>query len=192
MRTRIGLYFGSFNPIHKGHLKVAEYLRMNAPFDEVWFVPSPLNPHKSEETLIPANLRLKWVEMSVAHYDHFSCKNDEFELGLPSYTHKSVVHFREQYPEYDFFILMGADNIYGFHTWNNAESLANMAPLHVYARPGYEKPQGKLPFDAIWYDAPLIDISATQIRESLKHGKNVTEWVPEIIEEELKQFYGFQ
>jgi nicotinate-nucleotide adenylyltransferase len=189
MSLRIGLYFGSFNPIHKGHLQVASYLQEQAPFDFIWFVPSPLNPHKSEETLIPALLRLKWVEQTVQRMDKFECKDDEFDLGLPSYTYKSVLHFKEKYPNYQFFIIMGADNIYSFHTWNHAEHLAQIAPLHVYARPGYPSPADPLPFNALWYDAPLIDISATQIRDALKKGMEVKDWVPSEIEKELREFY---
>jgi nicotinate-nucleotide adenylyltransferase len=190
MSMRIGLYFGSFNPIHKGHLLVAEYLLKEAPFDAIWFVPSPLNPHKKGETLIPADLRLKWVEWSIAPYHNFYCKSDEYELGLPSYTYKSVMHFRKKHPEHEFFILMGADNLHGFHRWQHADTLAQMAPLHVYARPGFEKPEDPIPFGARWYDAPLLDISATQIREALKSQGAIPAWIPEEIQEELRAFYS--
>ena len=93
MSERIGLYFGSFNPIHAGHLEVAQYMKSHAPFDAVWFVPSPLNPHKSGETLIPAKTRLEWVKKAIEQLPQMECKDDEFHLSLPSFTHKSVLHF---------------------------------------------------------------------------------------------------
>ncbi len=187
---RIGLYFGSFNPIHKGHLEVAHYMKQHAGFDSVWFIPSPLNPHKSGETLIPANLRLEWVQAAIKDTSYFECKDDEFHLSLPSYTYKTLMHLVAQYPNLQFGIIMGADNLHGFHTWQNAEELAAMAPLHVYARPGFEKPPAPLPYKATWYDAPLIDISATEIRDLLWQEKSAEHLIPEAITEPLIQFFN--
>ena len=189
MSVRIGLYFGSFNPIHNGHIEVAHYMKSNAPFDEIWFVPSPLNPHKSGETLIPSDIRLSWVQDTIATIPNFSCKDDEFKLSLPSYTYKSLLHFTEFYPQHSFGIIMGADNLHGFHTWQNAKELSELAPLHVYARPGYEKPPEPMPFGANWHDAPLIDISATQIRDLLWKGESINELVPSEISEKVKLFF---
>ena len=190
MNARIGLYFGSFNPIHAGHIEVAQYMKSHVPFDTVWFVPSPLNPHKSGETLIPAETRLAWVKKTIEQLPQMECKDDEFHLSLPSFTYKSVVHFIAKYPQLKFGIIMGADNLHGFHTWQNAEELAKMAPLHVYARPGYEKPPEALPFEATWYDAPLIDISATQIRDLLWQGQSIENLVPSQIENNVRDFFN--
>lgn len=190
MSESIGLYFGSFNPIHNGHLDVAHYMKSNAPFDEIWFVPSPLNPHKSGETLIPAETRLNWVQKAIENSSDFRCKNDEFELPLPSYTYKSLTHFSKKYPNKSFGIIMGADNLHGFHKWQNAQELSELAPLHVYARPGYEKPMEPMPFGAKWYDAPLIDISATQIRDLLWNAKPIDNLVPSEIENQVRIFFN--
>jgi nicotinate-nucleotide adenylyltransferase len=187
---KIGLYFGSFNPIHVGHLQVAEYIRQNGEFDEVWFVPSPLNPHKKEESLIPAELRLKWVRKAISDTPFMKCSDEEFQFGLPSFTYRSVTHFKELFPENQFQIIMGADNLLTFHTWQNAEKLAQMCPLHVYARPGFPKPDGEMPFGATWYDAPLIDISATQIRQLLENQESIDHLVPNAIVEELSDFFN--
>ncbi len=187
---KVGLYFGSFNPIHVGHIKVAQYIREHAQFDEVWFVPSPLNPHKKEETLIPAELRLKWVKLAVENLPFMQCSDKEFNLGLPSFTFRSVTHFYQIYPQHQFHLIMGADNLLTFHTWQNAEKLAQMSPLHVYARPRYNKPVGPMPFSATWYDAPLIDISATQIRDLLERNEPINNLVPEVIIDELSDFFN--
>ncbi len=165
--ARIGLYFGSFNPIHIGHIQVAILIWKKANFDEIWFVPSPLNPHKSEETLIPADIRLKWVQLALQHQDHMKCCDIEFTLPKPSYTHKTVANIYQQFPDHQFELIMGADNLHSFHSWQHAEELAKMCPLNVYPRPGYPKPQEPIPFNAKWFDAPLLDISATQIRDLL-------------------------
>lgn len=165
--AKIGLYFGSFNPIHVGHIQVALRICEKANFDEVWFVPSPLNPHKSEETLIPAEFRLKWVSMALKNQDKMSCCDIEFSLPKPSYTHKTVVELYQAYKEHQFELIMGADNLHGFHKWQHAEELSKMCPLNVYPRPGYPKPTGEMPFQATWYEAPLLEISATQIRDIL-------------------------
>ncbi len=165
--AKIGLYFGSFNPIHVGHIQVALLICEKANFDEVWFVPSPLNPHKSEETLIPAEFRLKWVSMALTNQDNMSCCDREFSLPKPSYTHKTVVELYQIYKEHQFELIMGADNLHSFHKWQHAQELAQMCPLNVYPRPGYPKPTGDMPFQATWYEAPLLEISATQIRDIL-------------------------
>lgn len=189
MSSRIGLYFGSFNPIHNGHIEVALYMKNHAHFDEVWFVPSPLNPHKSNETLIPADTRLLWVQKAIEAYDFFQCKDDEFHLSLPSFTYKSLMHFSQKHPDIQFGIIMGADNLHGFHTWQNAQELSELAPLHVYARPGYEKLPDPLPFGATWYDAPLINISATQIRDIYWQGGQAVHLIPKEIEHWVSDFF---
>lgn len=186
---RIGLYFGSFNPIHVGHVQVAQYFKTIDAFDEIWFVPSPLSPHKSDETLMPAALRLKWVAQALSESSDFKCCDIEFGLGLPSYTHRTVTHLKDIYPAFEFSILMGADNLLHFHKWNHAEALASMCHLHVYARPGYSKPVGEIPFAAIWHDAPLLHISATEIRDRLLQNQPLNHLVPESILMEVEAFF---
>ncbi len=186
---RVGLYFGSFNPIHIGHLQVAKYILEHGNFDEMWFVPSPLNPHKSEETLIPAALRLQWVQNALINEPQLSCSDEEFHLSLPSYTYKSALHFKEKFPQHEFALIMGADNLYTFHKWQFAEELSLICPLHVYARPGYPKPEEPMPFGATWYDAPLIDISATEIRDLLWENEPINHLVPNEIVSELTAFF---
>ena len=183
---RIGLYFGSFNPLHVGHIQVARYFQNLQVFDAIWFVPSPLNPHKSEETLVPAELRLSWVKKALQGEAGMACCDIEFSLGLPSYTHRTVLALQTQHPDYTFNLIMGADNLLHFHKWNHAEELANICPLFVYARPGYHKPQEPMPFGATWHDAPLLHISATEIRDKLANHETIDSLVPSSILAEVE------
>lgn len=186
---RIGLYFGSFNPLHVGHIQVARYFQNLQVFDAIWFVPSPLNPHKSEETLVPAELRLSWVKKALEGEAGMACCDIEFSLGLPSYTHRTVLALQTQHPNYTFNLIMGADNLLHFHKWNHAEELANICPLFVYARPGYHKPQEPMPFGATWHDAPLLHISATEIRDKLANHETIDSLVPSSILAEVEAFF---
>lgn len=195
--AKIGLYFGSFNPIHIGHLNVAFLICKQGNFDEVWFVPSPLNPHKNEETLIPAEIRLHWVKLAVKNQPQMKCCDVEFNLPKPSYTYKTVIHLCQVYPQHEFELIMGADNLHSFHSWQHAQELADICPLNVYPRPGFPKPIGRMPFDAKWFDAPLLDISATQIRNILwnlntseqDQKEILSNWVPEEIINQLTAFF---
>lgn len=186
---RIGLYFGSFNPIHLGHLDVATYMVQHIPCDQVWFVPSPLNPHKKQETLIPAEIRLQWVKSAIENKENLSFSDIEFTLGIPSYTHRTLLKLIEEFPQYQFHLIMGGDNLSGFHKWQNAEEIAQLAPLHVYARPGFETPPNPLPFNATWHQAPLIDISATDIRNRLEHNLSINHLVPENLISDIVGFF---
>lgn len=188
---RIGLYFGSFNPIHFGHLQVAHYFYMLGKFDAIWMIPSPLNPHKSEETLVPADLRLSWVQKAIDGEIGLKCNDVEFHLGTPSYTHRTVTHLYQEYRQHQFSLIMGADNLQSFHSWNHAEELAKICPLHVYARPGYPKPAEPIPFGATWYDAPLMHISATEIRDLLGNQKPIDHLVPQSVIGEVEAFFQY-
>ncbi len=186
---RIGLYFGSFNPIHLGHLDVANYMLTHIPCDEVWFIPSPLNPHKKQETLIPAETRLHWVKLAIQDRLNLEVSDIEFNLGTPSYTHRTLLKLQEKFPSHQFMLIMGGDNLIGFHKWQNAQEISEIAPLHVYARPGYENPPQPIPFDATWHQAPLIDISATDIRNRLEHNLSINHLVPENLISEIVGFF---
>lgn len=186
---RVGLYFGSFNPLHLGHLDVASYMLNHIPCEELWFVPSPLNPHKKQETLIPAETRLKWIHKAVEGIDRMRVSEVEFDLGLPSFTHRTLLKLTEIHPHHEFLLIMGGDNLSGFHRWQHAEEIAQIAPLHVYARPGYEHPPHPIPFNATWHQAPLIDISATEIRNRLQHDLSINHLVPQILVEDIIRFF---
>jgi len=183
---RVGLYFGSFNPIHLGHLDVATYMLNHIPVDQVWFVPSPL---KKQETLIPAEIRLEWVKLATENKDCLSVTDIEFSLGTPSYTYRTLLRLTQEFPQHSFYLIMGGDNLSSFHKWQNAEEIAQIAPLHVYARPGYETAPIPMPYNATWHQAPLIDISATDIRNRLEHNLSINHLVPENLINHIVAFF---
>ena len=187
---RVGLYFGSFNPIHLGHLDVATYMLNHIPCDEIWFVPSPLNPHKQQETLIPAEIRLKWVTKAIEGMKNLKVSDVEFKLGLPSYTHRTLIRLQQDNPNIEFVLIMGGDNLSGFHRWQHASEIAEMAPLHVYARPGFEHPPQPIPYKAKWHQAPLIAISATEIRNRFQHNLSINHLVPESLIDDIINFFS--
>lgn len=176
---RTALFFGSFNPVHIGHLAIANYIAEFGNVDEVWFVVSPHNPHKDKNTLLPERERYNMILESIADYPKFRVSDIEFKLPQPSYTIHTLTHLREKYPTREFSLVLGSDNLVNFHKWKNADLILQNYPLIVYPRPDtsadvYEKyPQiSKI-------NAPLMDISSSFIREALRAGKDIRFFVPE-------------
>jgi len=176
----IGLYFGSFNPIHAGHLIVAEQAATQAQLDRVWLVVSPHNPLKKKDNLLSEYDRLRMVEAAIEDNHRLHASNVEFFLPKPSYTVDTLLHLREKYPSYTFSIIMGADNLVHLHKWKNFEALLAHYTLYVYPR-GEEMPGS--PFDSHpnvrLFPAPLLDISATYIREQIAKGQSIRYLVPD-------------
>ena len=187
--SRVGLFFGSFNPIHLGHLKVAESLQLQKQLDEVWFVVSPQNPFKQDANLAPEDLRLLWVQKAIRPIKSWKISDIEFSMERPSYTILTVLKLKEKFPLHDFFLMMGADNLAGFHLWKEHEKLAQICPLLIYARMGFPEPDA-LPSGAHFFHLPLLDISATEIREALKYEKSIENWIPQEIISEVKFYFG--
>ena len=172
---KIGLFFGSFNPIHIGHLIIANYLVEHSDLDSLWFVVSPHNPHKQKKTLLDDHHRLTMVRLATENYNKLKACNIEFELPQPSYTVHTLVYLEEKYPDTQFVLLMGQDNVAGFHKWKNYEQILSRYPIFVYPRI-----TDKIPQDAIanhpavhFVKAPIIELSATQIRNDIKNRLNV-------------------
>lgn len=185
---KIGLYFGSFNPLHVGHLMVAEQARSQAQLDRVWFVVSPQNPFKAKENLLPEYHRLRMVEVAIEDNHGFYASNVEFFLPKPSYTIDTLLHLFEKYPSYTFSLIMGADNLKYLHKWKNYEAILNNYTLLVYPR------EGKMPNTAFdthpnvrIFDAPEIDLSATYIRENLRLGRSIRYLVPHAVWEYIAE-----
>jgi nicotinate-nucleotide adenylyltransferase len=182
----IGLYFGSFNPIHTGHLLVGEHMLNFGPFDEIWFVVSPQNPFKTNQSLFDENLRLKWVSQSIQTESRFKVCDAEFSLPKPSYTIQTLQFLQASYP-HSFHIIMGADNLEKLHQWKHIEQICNLCEFHIYGRRNSAPPN--IPENAVirQYNSPFIDISATHIRELLSQGKSVRYLVPDAILSELEK-----
>lgn len=170
---KIGLFFGSFNPIHIGHLIIAEYMVENSDLKEVWFVVSPNNPFKQRENLLEAHHRLYMVKLAIEEDFRFRACDVEFHLPYPSYTSNTLVKLGELYPNKQFCIIMGEDNMENIAKWKNPEFILENYQLYVYPRNGSDAHLYKERGNVHFVDAPNIDLSATLIRRCIKEGVKV-------------------
>ena len=181
---KIGLLFGSFNPIHTGHLLIANYMVEYTELDKIWFVVSPQNPFKVNDELLDENLRLKMIEMAIADDNRFEACNIEFEMPKPNYTYLTLTTLTEKYPEHQFTPIIGGDNLQSFHLWKNYESILENYQLFVYRRAGFhENPLLANHKKISLYEVPLLNISSTYIRETLQAGKSIRYLVPKVVKE---------
>lgn len=178
---KIGLFFGSFNPVHIGHLILANYILENSDMEELWFVVSPQNPFKDKKSLLNDHNRLDMVQVAVKNYPKMRASNVEFSLPKPSYTIDTLTYLHEKYPDVSFALIMGEDNLKGLKKWKNSETLVNNHQIIIYPRVlnADEKQTETFEHENISkIDAPIIELSATKIREMLKEGKNVRPMLP--------------
>lgn len=178
---KIGLFFGSFNPIHIGHLILANYILENSDMDELWFVVSPQNPFKDKKSLLTDHNRLDMVQLAVKNYPKMRASNVEFSLPKPSYTIDTLTYLKEKYPNYSFALIMGEDNLDSLSKWKNAEKLMSDYQIIVYPRTfeGEKKDSEYLQHENIsMVNAPIIELSATEIRNMIKEDKNVRPMLP--------------
>lgn len=181
---KIGLLFGSFNPIHTGHLLIANYMVEYTELDKIWFVVSPQNPFKVNDELLDENLRLKMIEMAIADDNRFEACNIEFGMPKPNYTYLTLTTLAEKYPEHEFTPIIGGDNLQSFHLWKNYESILENYQLFVYRRAGFhENPLLANHKKISLYEVPLLNISSTYIRETLQAGKSIRYLVPKVVKE---------
>lgn len=180
----VGLYFGSFNPIHTGHLIIANHVLNETSLQKIWFVVSPQNPFKPSATLLNEYDRLHLVQKAVEGDDRLKAVDIEFNLPKPSYTVETLAYLKEKYPAHTFYVIMGSDSFQNLPKWKNAEVIAANYPVIVYERPQFEV-SNILNADIQVMKAPLLEISATYIRNLIRAGKSIKYLVPSIIEEEL-------
>lgn len=181
------MYFGSFNPLHNGHLIVAQHMLNSGYFDKIRFVVSPQNPFKKENGMLPEDLRLKLVTDAVADNPGFEVSKVEFGLPKPSYTIETVKHFLIENQQDELAIVMGSDNLEKLHLWKNIDELASLVNFHIYLRRGSEHIQPKVNGNFIYHEAPFLDISATYIREILANGQNARYLLPDKVWNMLKR-----
>lgn len=178
---KIGLFFGSFNPIHIGHLIIAQTIFDRSGLDQVWFVVSPQNPFKKQESLAHEHDRLRMVELAVEENYQFRASDVEFRMPKPSYTIDTLTYLSDKYPQHQFSLFMGSDNLSHFHKWKNYRAILDNYQILVYPRPGEPNltnyPQVK------WIEAPLLDISATFIRQAIQSGYSARYLLPEAVEQ---------
>lgn len=185
---RVGLYFGSFNPIHHGHLLIAAYILQNTALQQVWFVVSPQNPLKPAASLLNEYHRLHLVQLAIEGEKNLRALDIEFKLPKPSYTVDTLTYLQEKYPAHEFSIIMGSDSFQNLPRWKNAEWLLKNYPVYVYRRPEHEQlpvyPGAK---DIHILQAPLLPISSTHIRKNIKEGKSIRYLLPEAVRAEIER-----
>ena len=182
----IGLYFGSFNPIHTGHLIIANHLLNESNLERIWFIISPQNPFKSESSLLNEYDRLHLIRLAIEQDLRLRVSDIEFNLPRPSYTSVTLAHLSEKYPDHHFSIIMGSDSFQNLPRWNNYEFITRNYPIHVYKRPGFEI-NDKIKAEIKVANAPLLQISATQIRHLIKEKKSVRYLLPDKVREEIEK-----
>lgn len=182
-RQKIGLFFGSFNPVHIGHLIIANYMANFSDLDEVWFIVSPHNPLKQKSSLANMYDRLEMVNLAIANTPYLKVSDIEFKLPQPSYTIDTLTHLREKYPSKEFVLIMGADNLVSFTKWKNYEVLLRDYSIYVYPRPEANVEEWKEHSSITFTATPQMEISSTFIRNAIKQKKNIKFLVPdEVIE----------
>jgi nicotinate-nucleotide adenylyltransferase len=181
---RIGLYFGSFNPIHIGHLIIANHILNESDLDKIWFVVSPLNPFKNSENLLNEYDRLHLVQKAIEQDLRLRAVDIEFSLPKPSYTIHTLAYLKEKYPAYSFSIIMGSDGFQNLDKWKNPLTIIENHEIIIYKRPGFDV-DNKLNANIKIMNAPLLEISSTHIRGLIKSGKSIKYLVPLNVEEEI-------
>ena len=185
-KKKVGLFFGSFNPVHIGHMIIANYMATQTDLDKVWLVVSPQNPLKPKNTLARDYDRLHLVRLAIGDNPNLEASNIEFDLPKPSYTIDTLIHLKEKFPNYEFILIMGGDNLKSLHKWKNYELLLRDYQIYIYKRPLYELGELISHSNIHLFDAPLMQISASYIRACLKNGKSVQYLVPEAVFEYLE------
>jgi len=173
-----GLYFGSFNPIHIGHLAIANFMVEFSELDQLWFVVSPQNPLKEKHSLLQDYHRLEMVRLAVEDDDRFRASDIEFKLPTPSYTIDTLTYLEELNPGREFQLVMGGDGLRTFHKWKHADLIVRKYHRLIYPRPGTDiEVASRLP-NATLVDAPMMEISSSFIRKAVKEGKDIRHLVP--------------
>ena len=185
----IGIFGGSFNPIHNGHIALAKAFLEKENLDEVWFMVSPQNPFKIDQQLLADHLRLKLVSKAIDYNPRFKASDYEFHLPKPSYTWNTLQHLTHDFPRYRFTILIGGDNWDAFNRWYHAEDILANYKLVVYPRRGQNLDNTSLPTNVSLLQTPLIDISSTTIRNRIKSGEDINDIVPEVIVRDIINLY---
>lgn len=196
--AKIGLYFGSFNPVHIGHIAIAGYMTEFDGPDQVWFVVSPHNPLKKKETLLDDHQRLYMAKLAIGGNNKLNASDIEFNLPVPSYTIDTLTYLKEKYPKNEFCLVIGEDNLYTLHKWKNADELIKKYPIYVYPRPASVKPTSPLlgqilsSADLHYVKAPLMDISGTFIRDGIRKGKDMSYFLAPAVWKYIKEMHFYE
>lgn len=183
---KIGLYFGSFNPIHVGHLLIASHIADSGLVDKVWFVVSPQNPLKPSHTLLNEYDRLHLVNLAIEEDDRFKASDVEFKLPKPSYTIDTLIHLEEKYPQHQFTVIMGSDSFQNLHKWKNYQLLLKNYSIIIYARPSFNVENNGTENVHI-LEAPLLEISSTTIRKAIQQKRSIRYMLPDLVRLEIER-----
>lgn len=189
---KTGLFFGSFNPIHIGHLAIANYMLEFSDIDRLWFIVSPQNPLKTKKSLLADYHRLELTRLAVEDDDRFRVSDIEFGMPKPSYTIDTLAYLGEKHPDHEYFLIMGADGLTTFHKWKNSEKIRENYHRLVYPRPGIDAGVIKEHPNSTWIEAPMIEISSSFIRKSIREGKNVRYFLPEKTYKYLREMHFYE
>ena len=188
---KIGLFFGSFNPIHTGHLIIANYFANNTELSQIWFVISPQNPLKSNLNLLNKYHRKYLIDIAIDGEKKLKTSTIEFSLPIPSYTIDTLTYLREKHPDFKFSIILGSDSLQNITKWKNYEFLIKNYEILAYERPGFNS-ENNLGKNIIMVKSPLLDISSTTIREMIKAGKSIKFLVPDVVKEEIEKNHYYK
>lgn len=188
---KVGLFFGSFNPIHIGHMAIANYIVEYGPIDQLWFVVTPLNPLKKKSNLLDDYQRLELVNRAIDGDFRFQASDIEFRLPQPNYTINTLAYLKEKNPHTDFYLIMGADNYVTLKKWRNWELLVSDYKFLIYPRPGFDHNAVDFDGDFQIINAPNIEVSSTFIRNAISAQKDVRHFMPPRVQEYIEemQFY---
>lgn len=176
---QIGLYFGSFNPVHIGHMAIANYVVEFTDLDQLWFIVSPQNPLKKKETLLDDFERYDLVELAIGNDDRFRVSDIEFRLPKPSYTIDTLTYLQEQFPRYIFSLIIGSDNLSTFNLWKNFKLIEDNYKRYIYPRRGSENIDTIKHKNIEVVEAPMIEISSSFIRNAIRQGKDIRYFLPD-------------
>ena len=189
---KIALFFGSFNPIHVGHLIIANHIINNTDVNAVWLVVSPHNPLKEKNSLLNEFDRLHLVELAIQDNDKLKACNEEFYLPRPSYTINTLTYLHEKYPSYEFSLIMGSDNLLNLHKWKNYELILQRYPIYIYKRDVNDNKNISIQGTIHYLDVPLLDISSTYIRQCIQNNKSIKYLVTPAVEKYILDYNLFK
>lgn len=182
---KIGLYFGSFNPVHIGHLIIANFIVNNSDLDQIWFVISPQNPLKANQSILNKFHRKYLIDIAIAGEKKLKTSTIEFNLPTPSYTIDTLAYLKEKHADFEFTIIMGSDSLQNISKWKNYEQILNNYSILVYERPGFTVENQ---FNNVTIlKAPLLDVSSSNIRKMIKQGQSIKFLVPDVVKEEIEK-----
>ncbi len=192
LTMKVGLFFGSFNPIHVGHMVIANHMLAFTDLDKIWFVVSPHNPLKQKQTLLHERQRLQMVTLAIGDNNKMKASNIEFKLPQPSYTINTLTYLKEKYPNNDFVLIMGSDNLDSFPKWKNYDEILKEYELYVYPRPGFKENKFSDHKKVKIINAPLMELSSTVIRNAVKEKKDIRYFLPSAVWEYLKEMHFYE